>query len=132
MKEHWGTITWRFLHTLLENINEEKFNIKRNDIIDLINYIGLNLPCGICSYHYRKNNIISVENMFYKNSLIIKLWAIHNNVNESRNVNVYSIGILDQYKSYDYKETENDFFEKISIYKTIDMNKVRECLNKIL
>ena len=70
--------------------------------------------------------------MFYKNSLIIKLWAIHNNVNESRNVNVYSIGILDQYKSYDYKETENDFFEKISIYKTIDMNKVREFLNKIL
>ena len=132
MKEHWGTIIWRFLHTLLENTDDENFNIKKHYFIELINYIGLNLPCGICSYHYRKNNIISVENIFNKKGLITELWAIHNNVNESRKINVYSIGILDQYKSYDYKETENDFFEKISAYKTIDMNKVREYLNKIL
>lgn len=132
MKEHWGTIIWRFLHTLLENTDDENFNIKKHYFIELINYIGLNLPCGICAYHYRKNNIISVENIFNKKGLITELWAIHNNVNESRKVHVYSIGILDQYKSYDYKETENDFFEKLSVYKTIDMNKVREYLNKIL
>lgn len=132
MKEHWGTIIWRFLHTLLENTDDENFNIKKKYFIELINYIGLNLPCGICSYHYRKNNIISVENIFYKKGLITELWAIQNNVNESRKVNVYSIGILDQYKSYDYKETENDFFEKISVYRSIDMNKVRGYLNKIL
>lgn len=130
-KEHWGTTIWRYLHTLVENISEKKFQENRVNIINLINYIGLNLPCGACSYHYYKENIINTETVFHKDGLIFELWKNHNNINKSRNINSYDINVLDQYNEYEYEYVEKDFFEVANYYKKIDINKVKSYLTNI-
>lgn len=132
MNEHWGTIIWRYLHTMLENINNQDFKNKRIKIINLINYIGSNLPCNICSIHYKKYNFINYNQIFDLEGLKIYLWNIHNNVNKMKNNDLYSINILNQYEEYNYNEVEKDFFEKISIYDVVDMNIIRESLKSIL
>ena len=91
--EHWGTIIWRFLHVIVNNIDENTFHKNKCNIIDCINYIGNNLPCGICSMHYKKNNMINSGDIFHKNGLITKIWEIHNNVKKSRNIKPYSIDV---------------------------------------
>ena len=131
MEEHWGRIIWRLLHVLVEKIDEKTFNKNKAILIELINYIGTNLPCGMCSHHYKKNNYIHHDEIYHKYGLIIKLWDIHNNVNKSRKIDVYNVKVLDDYVSYNYKDVVEDFINKISKYHSINMEKVKEELGKI-
>jgi hypothetical protein len=131
MEEHWGRIIWRLLHVLVEKIDEKNFNKNKAVLIELINYIGTNLPCGMCSHHYKKNNYIHHDEIYHKYGLIIKLWDIHNNVNTSREKEVYSIDVVDDYDNYDLSDVVKDFKEKIGKYRSMNMDKVNEELEKI-
>ncbi len=132
MEEHWGRTIWRLLHVIVKKIDEDTFNKHKAILIELINYIGTHLPCGVCSHHYIKENYISHGEIYHKEGLIIKLWDIHNNVNDSRKKNVYSVNVLDDYDNYDLSDVVKDFKEKIGKFRSMNMDKVNEELEKIL
>lgn len=131
MKEHWGTIIWRFFHVMVYNINENTFYQNKSEIINCINYIGMNLPCGACSFHYKNNNFLYHDKIFHKEGLITKIWDIHNNVNKLQNKKLFSIKILDNYKNIDFSIVREEFIKKIGHYNTIKMDVVDDYLNKI-
>lgn len=131
MEEHWGRTIWRLLHVMVKKIDEKTFYQHKAILIELINYIGTHLPCGMCSHHYKQENYISHGEIYHKEGLIIKLWDIHNNVNDSRKKNVYSVNVLDDYDDYEFEDVVKDFKEKIGKFHTINMDKVSEELKKI-
>lgn len=112
-KEHWGTIYWRFLHTFVENIEEDTFSQYKCQIIDLINYIGTHLPCGICSMHYLNLHKIKYTDLFHKEGLKILLWDIQNKISISNSRKPYPRNILLQYKSLDYNTILSEFHDRI-------------------
>lgn len=128
MKEHWGNIVWRFIHVLVEKVDEKKFKERKNIIIDFINYIGTNLPCGFCSQHYKKFNFICYDKIYHKDGLIKELWIIHNRVNTSKKSSEYNIRVLNQYNVYDLNEVKSDIFELINMYKHVDIEKIQNYL----
>ena len=131
MEEHWGRTIWRLLHVIVKKIDEENFNKHKAILIELINYIGTHLPCGVCSHHYKRENYIQQSEIYHKYGLIIKLWDIHNNVNISREKEVYRIDVVDDYDNYDLSDVVKDFKEKIGKYRSMNMDKVNEELEKI-
>ena len=128
MKEHWGNTIWRFLHVLVEKVDEKKFKEQKCSIIDLINYIGTNLPCGFCSQHYKKFNYIYYNKIYHKDGLIKELCIIHNRVNTSKKTPEYNIRVLNQYNAYDLNEVKADLFELINMYKHVDIEKIQQYL----
>lgn len=131
MEEHWGRTIWRLLHVIVKKIDDETFNKHKAILIELINYIGTHLPCGVCSHHYKRENYIQHSEIYHKYGLIIKLWDIHNNVNTSREKEVYRIDVVDDYDNYDLSDVVKDFKEKIGKYRSMNMDKVNEELEKI-
>jgi hypothetical protein len=78
----WGTITWFFLHTFSEKINEDFFTNNREHIIDLtINLFNV-LPCPKCIDHAK--NTVKQFNLNYiqkKEQYKEFLFQFHNKVN---------------------------------------------------
>jgi len=116
---------------MVYNIDEKTFYEDKCEIIDCINYIGMNLPCGVCSFHYKKYNFLHYNEIFHKNGLITKIWEMHNSVNKLQNKKLFSIKILDNYKNKNFSMVREEFIKKIGSYNTINMNIVNEHLNKI-
>jgi hypothetical protein len=131
MMEHWGNPIWRLFHVMVEKIDETEFRKNKILIIDLINYIGCNLPCIFCTEHYKRSNYICHGDVFHKNGLKILLWEIHNRVNTSKHTPQFKINIIKQYEELDILDVMNDFYEKIYIYDCMDMDFIKKKFNNI-
>jgi hypothetical protein len=131
MNEHWGNTIWRLLHVLVEKIDTNAFNTCKGEVIDLINYICENLPCNICSFHYKKKYCIQHEEIFHFDGLKIRMWDIHNSINSDRRVATYNYTITKQYMEYCFQEVYDDFYKRIGIYKTMDFKIIEKYLDAI-
>jgi len=130
-KLRWGPSTWFLFHTLAEKINEEDFDKLKNELIDLIKGICINLPCPNCSNHatqYIQNlNYVSIRN---KNDLKIFLFNFHNDVNRRRNVKLFSLDELNS--KYSKSNTLNIINNFISVfqYKNKSFNMIANEMQK--
>ena len=131
MNEQWGTIIWRLLHVLVENIDADAFNTCKGDVIDLINYICENLPCNICSVHYKTKYCIQHDEIFHIDGLKTRLWIIHDAVNGDRRTATYKYTILNRYSEYGFQDVYDDFFKKIAIYNSMDFKLIEKYLAAI-
>jgi hypothetical protein len=83
MTKAWGPITWIFIHSFLEQINEKCFLSNKNTIIEFLRNICLNLPCQDCSNHAKNyiNRQLKINNINNKEQLKSFFFRFHNNVN---------------------------------------------------
>ena len=82
-KKEWGNITWIFIHSLAEKINEEKFNECKNIVVKIIFDICQNLPCPDCREHAIQTLKASkINRLTNKSDLKSFLWEFHNIVNK--------------------------------------------------
>lgn len=78
----WGEITWIFLHTLAECIDNNKFLDCKNKVIQIIKSLCFNLPCPDCSEHATSIlNKAYINNIKTKEHLVEFLRQFHNIVN---------------------------------------------------
>jgi len=111
--KHWGNIIWCFLHTFVENIDTETFKESKVKIIQLINTICTNLPCSLCSNHYKKDYYLNEESIFSQNCLRLYLWNIHNEITAYRSEKVSPISILNNYTDNSFSQAKEEFLQLI-------------------
>jgi hypothetical protein len=120
-KTRWGPSIWFLFHTLAEKIKEEKFASLKDELLDIIKGICMNLPCPDCSNHatqyIQKLNYVSIKN---KDDLKIFLFNFHNHVNIRKGIKIFS---LDELKSkYPNSNTINIINNFISVYQYKNKN----------
>lgn len=125
---YWGPIIWTFLHCLVFHIDETMFKKYKCEIIDIINLIGTNLPCNICSNHYKDINYIHYEYIFSVDCLILHLWNSHNNVSLLIDEYIYEYSILDKYKTLNIIDVKNNFFYLLDLIDSPIINELKEKL----
>jgi len=93
----WGPILWKILHGLAEKSGQGI--IKGDEIREWLKFIkvtGDMLPCEICRGHYQtflRNNSLQITNLEPTQlNIWIKsfFWNLHNQVNSSRGLLIYS------------------------------------------
>lgn len=86
----WGEPTWFLFHTLSVKIKEEEFIRVKDDLLNLVYSICINLPCPICSDHakeYLKN--INFKAIQSKSQLIDFFHQFHNAVNKRKHLDMF-------------------------------------------
>jgi len=88
----WGRFTWILLHTMAEQIREERFHQLRNEIMHFIYTVCINLPCPLCTEHAKeylsKNNILQSQT---KEELKYALFMFHNTVNQRKDYQQFTL-----------------------------------------
>ena len=93
----WGAPTWFLFHTLAEKIKDEHFLKLRNELLDIIYSICVNLPCPICSKHATEYmSGINFKTINTKENLKQLLFVFHNSVNERKKYPLFSKMELDE------------------------------------
>jgi hypothetical protein len=100
-RSRWGPPTWYLFHTIAEKIKESEFNNLKDEMLNIIKIICMNLPCPTCMQHaseyITRLNKNSIKN---KEDLKIFLFNFHNDVNIKRNVSIFSLKELnDKYSN---------------------------------
>jgi len=114
--EVWGPPTWRFLHCLAEQIQEDQFNRIGPQLYATIMAICKNLPCPDCSAHATNFfNKIKKDSVTSKNALRTVLFTLHNQVNARKKKPVYPIESLSNYGSINLAYAFKTF---VSVYHT--------------
>jgi len=95
-KMRWGEPTWFLFHTLAHKLNDESFDLKKMDLLNVISSICSNLPCPDCANHaseYMKNiNFYAIKT---KQDLKNMLFQFHNVVNQRKGLTLFPIDDLD-------------------------------------
>ena len=85
-RSRWGPSTWLLFHTLAEKIKEEEFSNVKNELLDIIKSICMNLPCPSCAQHateyISKLNYNSIKS---KDDFKMYFLQFHNFVNKRTN-----------------------------------------------
>ena len=120
MSKVWGTPTWYFLHTFIEQMKEECYTRNRKEVFEIIQRICTNLPCQDCSAHARQYwKRLTANNFHTKDHMKQFLFAFHNNVNNRlgkpifQNYDMYKSGRLEPiYQQFRHIYTTNRGFIK--------------------
>jgi hypothetical protein len=114
-RSRWGPSTWYLFHTMAEKIKESEFNKLKDEILNVIKTICMNLPCPTCMQHateyITRLNKNSIKN---KEDLKIFLFNFHNDVNIRRNVSIFSLKELND--KYSNANTMNIIRHFVEIY----------------
>jgi len=114
----WGNCTWLFFHVLAENIREDKFDVMKPLIIDIIKDTCIHLPCPYCAEDAVK--IINqgyIQNIKNKEHLVEFLRQFHNIVNTklgNKTVSIDEIKNLN-YDKYNLIQIVNQLFKIYTI-----------------
>jgi hypothetical protein len=104
MTQVWGPSIWKYLHTLAEKIGCQQLNKlqeadERRLVIQILNSIGICMPCIICRKHYmewkQQRSLKRFENLGQENlKFQIKTWLyeLHNKVNENNKKPIDLVG----------------------------------------
>jgi len=96
-KMKWGEPTWFLFHTLSYKIKDEKFDSFKNDLLNKINTICMNLPCPDCAAHATKYmNGINFGAIQTKEQLKRMLFQFHNEVNSKKGKPIFSYDDFDE------------------------------------
>ena len=96
-KVKWGEPTWFLFHTLSVKIKEEYFHLIRQDLLNQIYGICINLPCPDCANHAKTYldginfNTIQTKNDFKK-----LFHTFHNVVNQRKGYDFFPYERLDE------------------------------------
>jgi hypothetical protein len=105
--EEWGPGAWELLHGLAEKVGNQKtgimINDERNELKLTLRHLWALLPCKTCQKHYKEwyqshspDSFIAGSYMDLQDSLRSWLFALHENVNRSREIE--SVIIIDSLK----------------------------------
>ena len=110
-KMTWGNPTWTFLHILPEKINDNTFNIIKDDLMRVIVTICDNLPCPACSDHARQYmNSVNFTAIKTRDDLRKMLYNFHNAVNKRKGYADYSFDNVEStYSMMDFKRVSHEF-----------------------
>jgi hypothetical protein len=98
--EVWGPPTWRFLHCLAEQIQEDQYKRIGPQLYAIVISICKNLPCPDCSAHATNFfNKIKKDSINSKSALRNALFILHNQVNARKKKPTYPIESLETYGS---------------------------------
>jgi len=93
----WGEPTWFFFHTIAEKVKEEKFDIIRKELLNLVYSICANLPCPDCASHASEYmNGINFNTIKTKQNFKDLLFTFHNAVNEKKGFEKFPYDKLDE------------------------------------
>ena len=93
----WGEPTWFLFHVLAYKIKDEHFNNLKNELLEIINMICVNLPCPTCASHATDYmNKIQRNSIQYKQNLKDMLFKFHNDVNVRKGVQSFPHDKLDE------------------------------------
>lgn len=108
----WGPIIWKFFHTIVESINEDKYNKVYKELFQYIKSICNFLPCPQCSNHAKeylkhvKDNHISTKDGFRN-----MLFNFHNDVNKRNKKVLFKIEDIEVYNNYSLINSYNNFLK---------------------
>ncbi len=108
----WGPYIWYMLHGLAEKIKDKSFHDLKNELLEHIFNICVNLPCPSCSTHSREYlQKIDFKKIKTKQELRLMLLDFHNNVNIRLRKPTFSYQqLIDKYKTVNFNNVINNFF----------------------
>ena len=108
----WGPYIWYMLHGLAEKIKDKSFYGLKNELLEHIFNICVNLPCPSCSTHSREYlQKIDFKKIKTKQELRLMLLDFHNNVNTRLRKPIFSYQqLIDKYKTVNFNNVINNFF----------------------
>ena len=108
----WGPYIWYMLHGLAEKIKDKSFHGLKNELLEHIFNICVNLPCPSCSTHSREYlQKIDFKKIKTKQELRLMLLDFHNNVNTRLRKPTFSYQqLIDKYKTVNFNNVINNFF----------------------
>jgi hypothetical protein len=108
----WGPYIWYMLHGLAEKIKDKSFHDLKNELLEHIFNICVNLPCPSCSTHSREYlQKIDFKKIKTKQELRLMLLDFHNNVNIRLRKPIFSYQqLIDKYKTVNFNNVINNFF----------------------
>ena len=87
----WGNTTWLFFHTLVETMDESKFDAMKPIIINIIKDTCQHLPCPYCAADATKVlEQAYIQNIRKKSHLVEFVRQFHNIINVKLGNKVYS------------------------------------------
>ena len=93
----WGEPTWFLFHTLAEKVKNESFTYIRQQLLQIIYTICLNLPCPDCALHATTYlNGINFNAIQTKEQLKDMLFTFHNVVNAKKSFPLFLRSDLDE------------------------------------
>lgn len=112
MISEWGPIFWKFFHTIVESIIEEKYNKVYKELFQYLKSICNFLPCPQCSNHakeyLKRVNEIHINT---KEGLRNMLFNFHNDVNKRNKKILFKIENINVYKNYSLINCYNNFLK---------------------
>ena len=96
-KIKWGEPTWFLFHTLSVKIKEYEFPIIRQELLNQIYAICINLPCPDCANHAKIYlDGINFNAIQTKHDLKWLLWSFHNSVNQRKGYAIFPFDNVDE------------------------------------
>jgi len=93
----WGAPIWYLFHTLAEKVKIEAFQSIKNELLNNIYSICINLPCPMCSDHSKEYlNKINFNAIRSKDDLKQMLFDFHNDVNKRKFLKLFTKEELDE------------------------------------
>lgn len=128
----WGEPVWFFFHTIAQKIKEDRFNIIKKDLLNIIYTVCSNLPCPSCASHaieyMNKINFNAIQNVEQLKDLF---FVFHNSVNVRKNFPIFLRKDLDE--KYSKANTINiiqNFFNTFQ-YKNSNMHMIANNMHRL-
>jgi hypothetical protein len=111
--EVWGPAVWTLFHTLIEQLNEDKYDTLIDSMFLMIVEICKYLPCPDCSkdatFFLAK---INLQNYKTKEEFKTMLYLFHNYVNKKKNKPLYNLSDLKKYSAFNLINVIKNFLSK--------------------
>jgi len=110
LQEIWGAPTWRILHTLVENINNNEFELLKYEAFSIIKNLCILLPCiasiTTSKLYFQKVKLFTFTNV---NDLKNMLFMFHNFTNARTRKPLFKYSDISIYQNIDIILAYNDF-----------------------
>ena len=106
----WGPSVWKFLHTIVEKIQEDQFQSIHLILFQFVKKIGGLLPCPTCALHASSYlNKINGQTLTTKSQFKMMLFEFHNQVNKNKKLPLFEEKDLEQYQQYSLHDVVQQF-----------------------
>jgi len=129
LQEIWGAPTWRILHTLVENINNNEFELLKYEVFSIIKNLCILLPCiasiTTSKLYFQKVKLFTFTNV---NDLKNMLFMFHNFTNARTRKPLFKYSDISIYQNIDIILAYNDFvgiYENPAMKTAINYSKIQ-------
>ena len=125
----WGPIIWKFFHTIVESIDEDKYNKVYKELFQYIKSICNFLQCPQCSNH-AKEYLKRVKDIHIstKDAFRSMLFNFHNDVNKRNKKSLFKLEDIGIYKNYSLINCYNNFLKIFS--KKGNLNQINQSFQR--